>query len=160
MRLKKEENVSIQLVTKPLGQLLLEKKLISKQHLNKALKLQKKEKGLLGQILLRLKYVSEEDIVVSLATQFGYSYLPVANYKIAPEVIKLIPKDIAYRYYMIPVNKINKILTVAMLDPSNKLAIENIEQITECKVQVFVSTSADIEKAIKRYYGSFEEKNV
>ncbi len=148
----------LRIVNKPLGRLLLEKKAISESQLNRALKVQKEEGGLLGQILLRLKYVTEEQIVVSLATQFGYPYLPLSNCEIESYVIELIPKNLACQYYVVPVDKIDKILTVVMVDPSNKLAIEDIEYVSKCKVQAFVSTATDIKKAIEHYYGSFEEK--
>lgn len=150
--------MSLRIVSKPLGQLLLERKIISEHQLEKALKFQQREGGLLGQILLRLKYVNEEEIVTSLATQFGYPYLPVANCEIEPEIIELISKNVAYQYYVVPVDKISEILTVAMVDPSNKSAIEDIEYITKCRVQAFVSTTTDIKNTIEHYYGSFEEK--
>ena len=150
--------MSLRIVPKPLGQLLLERNFISEHQLNKALKVQKEEGGLLGQILLKLKYVTEEEIVTSLATQFGYPYLPLSNCEIDPQIIQLIPKNLAYQYYVVPVDKIDEILTVAMVDPSNKSAIEDIEYITKCKVQAFVSTSTDIKKAIEHYYGPFEER--
>ncbi|RKY39211.1 MAG: hypothetical protein DRP75_02745 [Candidatus Omnitrophota bacterium] len=148
----------MRIVHKPLGRLLVERKIISEHQLNKALKIQEKEGGLLGQILLRLGYVTEEDIVICLATQFGYPYLPLGNCEIEPEIVQLIPKEIAYQYYAIPIDKVDKILTVAMVDPSNKSAIEDIEYATKCRVQAFVSTSTDIKKAIERYYGPLEEK--
>ncbi len=150
--------MSLRIVSKPLGQLLLEKKIVSKHQLNKALKVQKEEGGALGQILLKLKYVTEEDIVTSLATQFGYPYLPLSNCEIEPQIIGLIPKNLAYQYYVVPVDKIDEILTVVMVDPSNKSAIEDIEYIAKCRVQAFVSTSTDIKKAIEHYYGPFKER--
>ena len=89
----KEAAVSLRIVPKPLGQLLLERDLISEYQLNKALKVQKEKRRLLRQILLKLKYVTEKEIVASfLATQFGYPHLLLSNCEIDPQIIQFIPK--------------------------------------------------------------------
>ena len=139
---------------KQLGQLLLEKGVIDKAQLKNALALQRKESGLLGEKLVKLGYTTEEEIVTALAGQCGYPYLPLASYQIAPELIKIIPENVARQYYVVPVDKIGSMLTVAIADPTNTLAINDLEYITKCKLQAFVSTATEIKQAIDHYYKS------
>ena len=142
------------LISKQLGELLLERKIINEAQLQKALQVQKDKGGLLGTILVLLSYATEEQIAQALTTQFGFPYLPLSNYEVDIEVIKLIPENVAKQYNILAIDKIGNSLTVGMSDPLNIQAIEDIELITNCKVQVFVSTQTDIKEAIKRYYGS------
>ena len=142
------------LISKQLGELLLERKIINEQQLTGALQVQKEKGGLLGNILVLLGYATEEQIAQALTTQFGFPYLPLANYDIDPQTAKLIPENVAKQYNLIAIDKIGNSLTVAMSDPLNIHAIEDVELITNCKAQVFVSTQTDIKEAVKRYYGS------
>lgn len=140
------------IITKQLGELLTERGVISKDQLEKALSLQKQEGGLIGQILVKLGFTSEEEIAQALTAQFGFPYLPLKNYEIGKEVIKLIPENVARQYCLIPIDRIGNALTIAMSNPLNIQAQEDIELITKCKVQVFVSTMTDITQAIERCY--------
>ena len=142
------------LISKQLGELLLERKIINEHQLQKGVSVQKEKGGLLGSILVLLGYASEEQIAQALTTQFGFPYLPLGNYEIDAGIVKLIPENVASQYNSIAIDKIGNSLTVAMSDPLNIHAIEDIELITNCKVQVFVSTQTDIKESIKRYYGS------
>ena len=142
------------IISKQLGELLLDKKIISERQLQKALAIQKDKGGLIGGILVLLGFATEEQIAQSLTTQFGYPYLPLTNYEIDAKIVKLIPENVAVQYNMVIIDKIGNSLTVAMSDPLNIHAIEDVELITNCKVQVFVSTQTDIKESIKRYYGS------
>ena len=142
------------LISKQLGELLLERKIINERQLQKAISVQKEKGGLLGSILVLLGYASEEQIAQSLTTQFGFPYLPLGNYEVDAGIVKLIPENVASQYNLIAIDKIGNSLTVAMSDPLNIHAIEDIELITNCKVQVFLSTQTDIKESIKRYYGS------
>ncbi len=142
------------LISKQLGELLVDKKVISQRQLQKALALQKEKGGLLGGILVLLGFATEEQIAQSLTTQFGYPYLPLTNYEVDINIVKLIPENVSSQYNLIAIDKIGNSLTVAMSDPLNTHAIEDVELITNCKVQVFVSTQTDIKESIKRYYGS------
>ena len=142
-------------VSKQLGQLLAERGLIDKKQLEKALDIQKKEGHLIGQILVKLGFVSEEDIVEALTTQYGYPYLPLENYEIDKSLLNIIPAQVVRHYYLIPIDKIANILTIVMADPLNAFAIKDIEQMTKMKVEVFVSTVTDIKKSIEKCYGKF-----
>ena len=140
------------LVTKRLGDVLLERGVISQKDLERALAHQKEHGGLLGQILIELGVVTEEEIALALTAQYGFPYLPLDNYEIDDGVTKLIPEHVARQYFLIPIDRIGNALSVAMADPSNVQAIEDIELLTHCVVQTFVSTPSDIRKAIDRYY--------
>ena len=141
------------IVSKHLGELLLERGIIDAAQLEKALKLQKEKGGLIGQILVMLGYSTEEEIAQALTVQYGFPYLPLDFYEINPEAIKLIPDNVARQYNLISIDKIGDLLTIAMSNPLNAQAVEDIELLTKCKVQVFVSTMTDINNAIKKYYG-------
>ncbi len=136
-----------------LGELLLERGIINQTQLDKALKIQKEKGGLVGQILVALDYVSDEEIAQALTVQYGFPYLPLESYEITPDVIGLIPENVARQYNLIAIDKIEDLITIAMSNPLNTQAAEDIELMTKCKVQVFVSTMKDITAAIDRCYG-------
>ncbi|NQT75620.1 MAG: hypothetical protein HQ566_03750 [Candidatus Omnitrophica bacterium] len=137
---------------KQLGQLLIERGVITMGQLDEALKAQKERGGLIGQILVDLGHASEEAIAQALTAQYGFPYLPLENYDIDPEVVKIVPKNVASQFCLVPVDKIGSNLTIAMSNPLNTLAIEDIELVSGLCVQIFVSTGTDIKKAIKKYY--------
>lgn len=139
-------------ISKQLGELLIERGIITKEKLQHALDLQKEKGGLIGQILVELGYASEEAIAQALTAQYGFPYLPLRNYDIDPEVVKIIPKNVAAQFCLIPVDKIGNNLTIAMSNPLNALAIEDIELISGLCVQIFVSTGTDVRNAIEKYY--------
>ena len=140
------------LITKFIGEILLSGGAITREQLDQALAYQKEHGGLLGQILVQFGYVTEEDVALSLTAQYGFPYLPLDNYEIDGGVMNLIPRRVARQYCLIPVDRVGNALTVAMADPTNNQAIEDIETLTNCVVQTFVSTPSDIRKAIDRYY--------
>ena len=141
------------LVKKQLGELLIERGVITKSQLEKALQVQKEKGGLIGQILVVLGFTKEEEIAQALTVQYGFPYLPLQNYELNREVVKIIPENVARHYCLIGVDKIGDTLTVAMSNPLNIKAIEDIELLAKCKVQVFVSTLTDINNAIDKFYG-------
>ena len=141
------------LITKQLGELLMEKGIISQAQLDKALKIQKDKGGLIGQIFVTLGYVKEEEIAQVLTVQYGFPYLPLESYEIGADMIKLIPENVAKQYNLIAIDKIGNLLTISMSNPLNIQAAEDIEMLSGCKVQVFISTMTDITNAIKKYYG-------
>ncbi|NQT90281.1 MAG: hypothetical protein HQ558_03405 [Candidatus Omnitrophica bacterium] len=142
------------LIYKQLGELLLERKIVTEQQLQKALLEQKDKGGHLGSMLVLLGFVTEEAIAQAITTQFGFPFLPLATYDIDPKVAKLIPENVARQYSLIAVDRMGNSLTIVMSDPLNIHAIEDVELITNCKVQTFVSTPSDINKAIDKGYGS------
>lgn len=139
-------------INKQLGELLIEQGVINRPQLDNALSLQKEKGGLIGEILVALGYAKEEDIAKAITAQYGFPYLPLSNYEIDPEVISVIPGRVARQYLLIPIDRIGTNLTIAMSNPLNSQAVEDVELLSECNVQVFVSTSSDIRKTIEKYY--------
>jgi len=139
-------------ITKTIGQLLLDKGVIKQAQLEEALKIQKEKGGLLGQILAGLGYVTEEQIAQAITVQYGFPYLPLSNYDIDEDAVKLVPENVARQYCLIPIDKIGNTVTIAMADPLNTQAIEDIELLTSSSVQIFVSTATDIRQAVDRCY--------
>lgn len=137
---------------KQLGELLIERGIIERIQLDKALTVQQEKGGLIGEILVELNFAKEEDIAQTLTAQYGFPYLPLSNYDIDPEIINIVPGRVARQYLLMPIDKIGSNLTIAMSNPLNVQAVEDVELLTGCSVQTFVSTSSDIKRAIEKYY--------
>lgn len=140
------------IISKTIGQLLLEKGVIKQAQLDEGIKIQKEKGGLLGQILAGLGYVTEEQIAQAITVQYGFPYLPLANYEMDEAAIKMVTENITRQYCLIPIDKIGNTVTIAMADPLNTQAIEDIELVTGCSIQIFVSTATDIKQAIDKFY--------
>ncbi len=140
------------IINKQLGELLIERGIITQSQLDKALAVQQEMGGLIGEILVELKFAKEDEIAQTLTAQYGFPYLPLANYDINPEIANIVPGRVARQYLLIPIDKIGNNLTLAMSNPLNIQAIEDVELLSGCSVQSFVSTSSDIKRAIEKYY--------
>ena len=145
------------LVKKQLGELLIERGVITKEQLEKALRIQKEKSGLIGEVLVSEGFTKEEDIAQVLTVQYGFPYLPLQNYELNAEIVKIIPENICKEHNIIAVDKIGETLTMAMSNPLNGKVIEEIENLTKCKVQVFVSTLTDIRNALKKLHGKADK---
>jgi type IV pilus assembly protein PilB len=146
------------IITKRIGEVLLERGVIDRKKLEHALAHQKEHGGLMGQILIQLGYVTEEEVALALTAQYGFPYLPLDNYEIDTGLGQVIPEGVARAYCLIPIDRIGNALTLAMADPSNTKAIEEVELMTKCAVQTFVSTPSDIGKAITKLYNHQSSK--
>ncbi len=141
-------------IGKKLGELLVERNVINADQLEQGLRVQQEKGGLLGQILVSLGYANEEAIAQALTAQYGFPYLPLKHYSIDGELLRMIPENVARQYCLVPVDRIGDPFTIAMADPLNAKAVEDIEMLTRCSVQVFVSTWSDVTDAIQRCYGA------
>ena len=130
----------------------MDRGVINQGQLDQALNLQRIKGGLIGEILVELGFSKEEDIAQSLTAQYGFPYLPLSNYDVNPEITGIIPGRVARQYLLVPIDKIGNNLTLAMSNPLNIQAIEDVELLSGCSVQTFVSTSSDIKRAIEKYY--------
>jgi type IV pilus assembly protein PilB len=137
-----------------LGELLTKAGLISQEQLKDALKVQKETGGKLGETLIKLAFVTEEDITECLSQQFGVPSINLAHFEIDPSVIKLIPADVARKYNILPVNKTGATITIAMADPTNVFAMDDIKFMTGYNVEPVVASELGIKAAIDNYYGS------
>ena len=139
-------------IGKKLGEILIKNSLITEEQLQRALDFQRGEGGLLGEILVKLGYVNEHDIVQALTVQYGFPYIPLENYELKKEIAKILPENVARQYGIVPVDVMGNILTIAMSNPLNERAIEDVEMITKKKVQVFISTVTAIYGALNKLY--------
>ena len=138
-----------------LGELLIKANLITQDQLKEALKAQKDLGGAkLGEALIKLGFVAEEDITECLSQQFGVPSINLNHFEIDPSVIKLIPADVARKYNILPVNKTGATITIAMADPTNVFAMDDIKFMTGYNVEPVVASEIGIKAAIDNYYGS------
>jgi type IV pilus assembly protein PilB len=135
-----------------LGQLLITAQLITEDQLREAVSLQRKEGGRLGANLVRLGHISEEKLVGFLSKQWGVPAINLSDYKIDPSVLKLVPIDVARKYFIIPVARVGATLTIAMADPSNVFVIDDVKFMTGYNVEVVVSGESSISNAITVHY--------
>lgn len=141
-------------VTKRIGELLLESGRITKRQLDEALELQKKDKRLLGEILISMGIVTEDEIASCLAIQYGIPFISLRYYELDERVISKFPKEFIIENKFVPVDEIGKILTVAIANPLEEETLNRIEKQTGKQVQYFVTTMSDIQQAIERHYAS------
>lgn len=132
--------------------ILTRNKIISPEQLNKAIDVQKKSGGRLSNILVSLKLVKEKDLMLALTKSLHIPPINLTKLEIKPEVIKIIPEHVAMHYQLIPISKIGENLTVAVSDPLNIFALDDIRALTNYKVKSVLSTEEDIKGAILRYY--------
>ncbi len=137
-----------------LGDLLLKANVISQEQLDAALKDQREEGGKLGEVLVRLGYSTEEDITETLSHQFGVPSINLAHFEIDSNIIKLVPGDVARKYMILPVNKTGATLTIAMGDPTNVFAMDDIKFMTGYNVEPVVASEVALRTAIDKHYGT------
>jgi type IV pilus assembly protein PilB len=135
-----------------LGNLLLREKLITKEQLVKALEEQKLMGGRLGVQIVKLGYIKEEDLISFLSKQYGVPSVNLAEFEVDESVIKLVPEDVATKHQIIPINRAGSTLIIAMSDPSNIFAIDDIKFLTGYNVEVVVASDSSIREAIDKYY--------
>ena len=146
---------------KKLGDMLLEVGILTKEQLKEALELQKQSGGKLGHILLQLGYVTEEVLLTFLGKQAGMQFISLQEYGDIPEsIIKSVPESVVRRQNLIPIEKKGKKLTVAMSDPFNVFAIDDLKLMTGFDINIAIAPEKEIKETIEKYYtakGSMED---
>jgi type IV pilus assembly protein PilB len=137
-----------------LGELLVRENLISLQQLQKAQEEQRKQGGRLGVQLTKLGFIDEQDLTTFLSKQYGVPSINLAEFEIDPEISKLVPREVAEKHLVIPVNRAGSSLIVAMSDPSNIYAIDDLKFVTGYNIEVVVASEASIKQAIDKAYDS------
>ncbi len=135
-----------------LGELLVREKMISLQQLQEAQTEAKRTGRRLGVALSRLGYVNDSDLTQFLARQYSLPSINLNDFEIDGEVLKLVPKEVAMKHMVVPVNRAGATLIVAMSDPSNIFAIDELKFLTQYNIEPVVAAEAAIEEAIRRYY--------
>jgi type IV pilus assembly protein PilB len=139
-----------------LGEILVKDSLISADQLKQALEYQKKSGGRLGSCLVKLGLVSDEDITAVLSRQYGVPSINLKFYEVDPAVIKLVPQETAVRYQIVPLSRVGSTLTIAMTDPTNVFAMDDIKFMTGFNVEPVVASESAISEAIHKFYGEVE----
>jgi len=124
--------------------------------LKQALDYQKKNGGRLGTCLVKMGLVSDEDITAVLSRQYGVPSINLRFYEVDPSVIKLVPQETAVRYQIVPLSRVGSTLTIAMTDPTNVFAMDDIKFMTGFNVEPVVASETAITEAIGKFYGSVE----
>lgn len=135
-----------------LQEILIRDKLVSPDDLQRALDEQKRTGEEFSKILIRLKLIDEDTLTHVLSTDLGYPPISISRLKIDAEVVKIIPKDIASKYQIMPVSVIGDRLTLAMADPLNIFVIDNIKALTGYTITPIIGKPKEIEKTIEKYY--------
>jgi type IV pilus assembly protein PilB len=136
-----------------LGEILIKENLITQDQLQKALDFQRANGGKLGSCLTKMGYITDDDITGVLSRQYGVPSINLKYYEIDPNVIRLIPQDTAQRYQVIPLSRVGSVLTIAMTDPTNVFAMDDVKFMTGFNVEPVVASESAIAEAISRFYG-------
>jgi type IV pilus assembly protein PilB len=136
-----------------LGEILVKDSLITGDQLAQALDYQKKNGGRLGTCLSKLGLVSDEDITAVLSRQYGVPSINLNFYEVDPAVIHLVPQETAVRYQVVPLSRVGSTLTIAMSDPTNVFAMDDIKFMTGFNVEPVVASETAIDEAIQKFYG-------
>ena len=139
---------------KSLGESLVEQKLISEEDLKRALNQSKKSGESLRKSLIKLGKVSDDDIISFYEEQLGIPYVELSNYLVDEKIIKFIPEDLARRFRVVPLHKTGETLTLAMEDPLNVIALDDLKLKTGLTIEPVVASETDIKQAINQYYGT------
>ncbi|MFA5097048.1 MAG: type II secretion system ATPase GspE [Candidatus Margulisiibacteriota bacterium] len=138
---------------KSLGEILVEKKVISAHQLEQAQKEALKTGETLRKALVRLNLVKEQDIISFFEQQLNIPYIDLANYIIDPKILSLVPEEFAKERQIIPLFKTGNIVTVAMVDPLNVMVLDEVRAKTGCIVEPVVAGESEIKKALNQYFG-------
>src|SRR6185436_7363313 len=136
-----------------LGDLLLKEKRITPEQLQEALNYQRQKGGKLGFALVSLGYAKEAEITALLSKQLGVPSIAIGQFQIDPSVIKLVPAETAQKYQIIPLSRSGATLTIAMTDPTNVFAMDDIKFMTGYNVEPVVASETEVDEALGRYYG-------
>jgi type IV pilus assembly protein PilB len=135
-----------------IGELLLKEKRITPAQLQEALNYQKTSGGKLGFNLVKLGFVKDEEITALLSKQYGVPSINLAQFEIDPAIVKLIPSETAQKYQIVPLSRAGATLTIAMTDPTNVFAMDDIKFMTGYNVEPVVASETAVTDAITRYY--------
>jgi len=141
-----------------LGELLIKENLITSEQLRQALDHQKANGGRLGTCLMKLGFITDDEITGVLSRQYGVPSINLKYYEVEASVIKLIPQDTAIRYQIVPLSRVGSTLTIAMTDPTNVFAMDDIKFMTGFNVEPVVASETAIAEAITKFYGEAESE--
>jgi type IV pilus assembly protein PilB len=143
-----------------LGDLLIKENAITPEQLEQAQKLQRESGGRLGSALVKLGFLKETEVTTFVSRQYGIPAVNLAYCEIDPAVVKLIPYDAAKRYQILPLSRVGSSLTIALVDPTNVFALDDIKFMTGYNVEPVVASESEIQEGIERAYNTKQEDNL
>jgi len=143
-----------------LGELLIQEKLLDNDQLKSAVDYHRKNEVGIGTAIISLGYISEEEMAQALSRQLGYPYINLDQFEVYPDVINLIPVEIAKKYLIMPIHRIRSFLTLAMVDPTDLDIIEDVRFRTGLSIQPVIASESGVMNAISKYYGSSDALRV
>lgn len=138
---------------KHLGEFLIEAGILRQEQLEKAVSVQKKTGERLEKVLINLGYITESNMIEVLEVQFGVPYVDMAAMEVSREIAATIPSSLAERYQVIPIKKDGRKLTLAMVDPTNFFAIDDVRMVSGCEIEPVIAAEGAIIRAINQSYG-------
>jgi type IV pilus assembly protein PilB len=142
-----------------LGDLLVKEKVITTEQLDQAVKMQKEAGTRLGAALVKLGFLSDEDVTNFLSRQYGVPAINLSFFEIDASVVKLIPHETARRYQILPLSRVGASLTIAMVDPTNVFAMDDIKFMTGFNIEPVVASETAIMEGIEKAYGSATQED-
>src|SRR5437867_2210399 len=136
-----------------IGELLLKEKRITAEQLQEALNYQRQHGGKLGYNLIKLGLIKDEEITALLSKQYGVPSIALGQFEIDPGVVKLVPAETAQKYQIVPLSRAGATLTIAMTDPTNVFAMDDIKFMTGYNVEPVVASETAVISALEKYYG-------
>ena len=143
-----------------LGDLLVKEKVITSEQLDKAIKMQKENGFRLGSALVKLGFLSDEDVTNFLSRQYGVPAINLSYFEIDGSVVKLVPYETAKRYQILPLSRVGASLTIAMVDPTNVFAMDDIKFMTGFNIEPVVASEAAIMDGIEKAYSVSREEDL
>src|SRR5688572_1884499 len=137
-----------------LGEILVRENLITSQQLRETLEYQRANGGRLGTNLVRLGFVSDDVVTAVLSRQYGVPSINLELFQIEESTIKLIAQEVALKYSVLPISKVGATLTLAMADPTNVFAMDDIKFMTGLNVEPVIASEASIQQSIGKYYSA------
>jgi type IV pilus assembly protein PilB len=139
-----------------LGELLLKRKLITKEQLQSAIEYQRTLGGKLGQIVVKLGYISDDALTRELARSYNMGVTDLANQVLPMDLLKAVPKEIIQKHEIVPVHATQAVITIAMADPTDYEALDELQFVTGKKIEVTIATRDSIKRAIAEFLGHIE----
>src|ERR1700682_6386745 len=143
-----------------LGDLLVKEKIITPEQLQQAIKVQKETNCRLGSALVKLSFLTDEDVTNFLSRQYGVPAINLSYFEIDASVVKLIPYETAKRYQILPLSRVGASLTIAMVDPTNVFAMDDIKFMTGFNIEPVVASESSILEGIEKAYGTTKEEDL
>jgi len=145
--------VAVKSAKKRLGDVLLEQELITDEQLRECVNVQRQSGANLASILVERGYLNEEDLVITLSEQLGIPHIRVAHYNIPEAVLDEVPETLARQYQMLPVSITGDVLTLAMSDPLNIMALDDLRMLTSYEIEPVVAVQSELIETIEKHYG-------